>query len=452
MRSPQAGSVGVQLARELIGLASMRIPRALLSLLVATLFAAPAAAQPGASWTESGDVSIQMIGPGPTFYGRDAEDVLESDVVHEITVGDSGLIEDQQSGTLRIEGVGDQVTPRHLGDVFVLVGTLELSDVFVDADFMRIGVSVESQFTDLSEGTLSVLLSELSNEVTIRNGFFGCQASRIGGVTVLALGRAQISGCVIEAISISNPGTVSIDASTVDASSPSFRGNTVVTNSTILGNTGGALDGVIEIGQPGEPVSWDAAGTITVGANAVATDLTVTDSTLDSNEAYVRGGGLTDFEMRGAALWRTAGLFRFSSPSVTADINSASRIEVGTNLWLVGAQVTVRSGVGVDSRIEVAGDFGLGNVDEDTFGTGTLTIEDGGYVGVDGTFTIRPLATLNLNGGTLRVTAFDNQGTFNENGGTLIVPEPATPAVAAWLALALVARCARRRSSLANGA
>jgi hypothetical protein len=104
----------------------------------------------------------------------------------------------------------------------------------------------------------------------------------------------------------------------------------------------------------------------------------------------------------------------------------------------------VRSGVGVDSRIEVAGDFGLGNVDEDSFSNGTLTIEDGGYVSVDGTFTIRPLATLNLNGGTLRVTAFGNQGTFNENGGTLIVPEPATSAVAAWLALALAARCGRR--------
>ena len=76
--------------------------------------------------------------------------------------------------------------------------------------------------------------------------------------------------------------------------------------------------------------------------------------------------------------------------------------------------------------------------------TGTLTIEDGGDVDVDGTFTIRPLATLNLNGGTLRVGAFDNQGTFNENGGTLIVPEPAATGVAALLALALVARRRRR--------
>ena len=148
--------------------------------------------------------------------------------------------------------------------------------------------------------------------------------------------------------------------------------------------------------------------------------------------------------MQGAAFWRSIGLFQFLGSMVTADLSSASRIEAGTHLWIGGARVTVRSGVGTDSRIDVAGDLGLGNVDEDTFSNGTLAIEDGGYVDVDGTFTIRPLATLNLNGGTLRVGAFDNQGTFNENGGTLIVPEPAATGVAALLALALVAR--RRRS------
>ncbi len=66
--------------------------------------------------------------------------------------------------------------------------------------------------------------------------------------------------------------------------------------------------------------------------------------------------------------------------------------------------------------------------------------EIGGVVDVDGTLTIGPLATLNLNGGTLRVGNLDNQGMLNENGGTLIVPEPAMPAFAALLALALVAR------------
>jgi len=92
----------------------------------------------------------------------------------------------------------------------------------------------------------------------------------------------------------------------------------------------------------------------------------------------------------------------------------------------------------------VTGDLGLGNYDEDTFSNGTLTIEDGGYVDVDGTFTIRPLATLNLNGGTLRVGNLDNSqgGVLNENGGTLIVPEVAGVAspLTAALALALLRR------------
>jgi hypothetical protein len=417
----------------------------LMLFLALSLATAPASAQPDASWTESGDVTITYrLVEGGTIYGKEAHEIIETDIIDEITVGESGLIGNQQTGTLRIEGIGDAVTPRDLGDVFVLVGSLELNDAVADSNFIRVGVNVQSQFTDLSEGTLTVLLSDLSNDVTIRNGLLSCSASRIGGITIGELGRALIADCVIEAVSISNGAEVSIDGSTIDAGLPRFSGNTVVKNTTIFSTMGTINDGVIDIGRSGEPVNWNAAGTITVGGNAVDTDLTMTDSLLASTDAYVRGGGIVDFVMQGASIWRTTGLFRFSSSSVTADVNGASHIEVGTNLWIAGSLVTVRSGVGVDSRIEVAGDFGLGNVDEDSFSNGTLTIEDGGYVSVDGTFTIRPLATLNLNGGTLRVSAFDNQGTFNENGGTLIVPEPATSAVAAWLALALAARCGRR--------
>jgi hypothetical protein len=84
----------------------------------------------------------------------------------------------------------------------------------------------------------------------------------------------------------------------------------------------------------------------------------------------------------------------------------------------------VRSGVPSASRIDVAGDLDLG-----LSVASTLAIEAGGYVDVDGTLTIGPLSTLNL------------------NGGTLIVPEAAgvAPPLTAALALALLRRRRRQR-------
>lgn len=108
--------------------------------------------------------------------------------------------------------------------------------------------------------------------------------------------------------------------------------------------------------------------------------------------------------------------------------------------------MTVQSSVGTDSRIDVAGDLGHGNADEVTFFPGTLTIEDGGYVSVDGTLYTRPLATLNLNGGTLRVTNLVQEGTLNENGGTLVVPEAGSMASGIAAAIALGCRRATRRT------
>jgi hypothetical protein len=233
---------------------------------------------------------------------------------------------------------------------------------------------------------------------------------------------------------------VSITDSTINAGLPNFRGNTTIAGGTITSVMGTIVDGMIQIGDSGNPTDWDASGTITVGANTVPTDLLVYESAIESDIAYVRGGGITNLVMQGAALWRSNGLFQFQGATVTADLNSASRIEAGTDLWIGQSQVTVRSGVGAESRIDVAGDLGLGTFTVNSFSFGTLTIEDGGYVDVGGTLTIHPLATLNLNGGTLRVGALDNQGTLTENGGTLIVPEPTTTAFAALVSLAVLVR------------
>ena len=158
-----------------------------------------------ANWSESGTVDIRVIelGGPSTPVGKDASNVLDTDTVDSIDVGKSGLLASQQTGTLTISGAGEVGSPRDLGDVEVKVGLLELNDAIVGSNFLRVGIVISSQFTDPSQGTLSVLLSDVSNNVTIRNGFLTCQASRMANVTVDHASHAQIAGCVIEAFSAS---------------------------------------------------------------------------------------------------------------------------------------------------------------------------------------------------------------------------------------------------------
>ena len=134
-----------------------------------------------------------------------------------------------------------------------------------------------------------------------------------------------------------------------------------------------------------------------------------------------QGGNVvtTDFAMRDS-MWRSFGPFAIQNSLTQVEIESGSRIDARSDFRIGGATATIGSTSETPSRIDVAGNF-------DPEGTlpGSLTIEDGGVVDVDGTLTIGQLGTLNLNeGGTLRVgyLVFEQDGVLNENGATLVVP------------------------------
>jgi hypothetical protein len=77
---------------------------------------------------------------------------------------------------------------------------------------------------------------------------------------------------------------------------------------------------------------------------------------------------------------------------------------------------------------------------------GTMTVGSGAVVIVHGTLVIGPLAELNLEaGGTVYASATEIHGTVNENGGELIVPEPASALMGASAAVVL-AFLRRRRA------
>lgn len=417
------------------------------SLGLALAAAGPAMAQPG-SWSESGYVTIFVYPQGSGRTGREAAAVLETDVVDEINVGDAGTPATRQTGSLTIAGVGSAETSRALGDVEVDSGTLTINGSFVDGE-IRLGVTTFSQFHEPSPGDLVITLSEMDGEIFVGNGTLGASFCTLADVSVGDLGHAIIDNCTVGHISgngaASGGGSdIEITHAHVTSGLPNYRGDVFISNSVLESVMGTVTDGVIQIGSFGEPVSWDASATITVGGGD-PTDLLLTEASIDSATSIVRGGGATEALLQGASTWRASTLFQVLSASTNLAVRGGSRILAGDQLWIGSAsQVEVGSSVQADSSIEVGGDLHLGRASTTNFTSGgTLTIEDGGRVEVDGTLRIYAPAVLNLEpGGVLRVTALENAGTLNENGGTLIIPEPgdALPALAAIGALARIAR------------
>jgi hypothetical protein len=409
-----------------------------LAIAAVALAVAPASAQPDAVWSASGEVEMRYReGGSGAISGRTTAEIpetVETDVILGLEIGGLSGPSDDDPGTLSISHIGDDETPRDLGDVDVNVGMLTLNDSVVDGSISVGGPSSEMvvQLSDTTAAQLTVAAG----------GLFSAQTSAIAAV-VREGGIARISGC-IGSVGSTIGADIEIDSSILG--SANFQGKQVVTNSSYTGGTGSLRQGDFDL----EAVSVDVSGDLRVGGNttgAVPTDtvLLMTSSVFESGTAQISSGlssGVvidTDFEMRGASVWRSFGLFTILNQTTHVEINSGSRIDARADFRIASAFATIGSGTQTSSRIDVAGDFDL-----DGSLPSALTIEDGGYVDVDGTFTIGEFGTLNLNGGTLRVGAFVNDagGTFNENGGTLIVPEAsgAAPLVAAASALAWLRR------------
>lgn len=409
--------------------------------IVIALAATRAEAQPGASWSASGDVSMRYrTTSGGPVYGRNAssiDETIETDLITSINVGATTGSANGDPGSLSIEDVGDDEAPRELGDVNVRFGTLTLNDSFVSG---RI---------ELSRPTASLVmrLSAIYDPqaVVVGSGAtFTAEASGIGG-SVGAGGIARVSGCT-GSLGSRIGADIEIDASILN--SGNFQGKQVITNTTVTGFIGTLRQGEFEF----ENVSLDMEEGFTVGGNTTSapptdTDFILTNSVFESATGFVRAGvGIaTDFVMRGST-WRSFGVFQIVGNDTQADIGSGSRIDARSDVGIGNAHVTVAS-IAEESRIDVAGDFYLdgGAPSETTLDPPTLlTVGPGGVVDVEGTLTIGAFSTLTIDGGTVRVGALDNQGILNDPGGRLTVPEAsgAAPVIAAALALAWL----RRRS------
>lgn len=397
----------------------------------------PAHAQSGAVFNETGFVDILYRLPAdPTLLPVDADQILDHYILEQIVIGQGGPLAQHEVGELTVEGTGMAEAFRRMGDVQVRNGEFNLAGSLVEGSF-HLGTSGG----DPTAAYLSIVYTTIRGSVTASDGSrFGCLTSEVDALTVTDGGFAQIVGCLVHEITSTDLALVKIEETAIEATAPDFRGDVSVGASAITSTSGTVADGVIRIGSDSGGVEWTASSAITVGEGSLTTDFVVEHSTIESASAFIGGEGSTDVFLQDAATWRATDDFDFQGGQVTAFVQDASRIESNGDLRIGDAQVTVRSGADTDSYIDVGGDLEVGRTGASTVGDGTLTIQDGGVVDVDGTLTIHPLATLNLDGGMLRVGALDEQGVLNERGGLLIVPEPRTASIAAACAIALLRR------------
>jgi len=271
--------------------------------------------------------------------------------------------------------------------------------------------------------------------VRLHHGTVTCEQSRmdvvaIGGGTVFGGCTGGVSTTINQS-SPFDPPVVTVDGSAL-TSLGAGGGTLSVSNSSIDTLNGRVRGGDVMICQDG-PVLWDDDGTLTV-ATTTPNPLPVTFLLANGSTTETKATVLAadDVAIEGASTWCSFDLMRMASTHV--DVRSASIVDARSDLQL-GQSLTF-------------------------FTAGTLTIEDGGFVDVAGTLTIRPAGTLNLNAGTLRVGNLvqDSGATRNENGGTLIVPEAGATAstIAAALSLASTpsedrAARHRRRSAARRG-
>jgi hypothetical protein len=390
-------------------------------LLLVTLLAAQPAV---ANWFESGFVNIVA-----NLSPAEAEDIDPGDVIDSVVIGSEA-----ESGELTVVSEGDVTTRQSLGQWTVRNGQGNIQSTFGTGGPLTVATG---NYLNPTSPELEVLNSDIVGNCGVgREGTLRLIASVIDDLQVGEAGSAYLSmGSRAEIVSSeSGTGTgkyLQLDASSIvgralqycrlfdvtllardslfacayvdlsNGTDAQFRPEQTpyseiriqqalrITASDIDVQGGIASTGRLELtGSLLEPTSLAIAATRWVNEG----DLTVGRSDLGPAELVLSGG--TRFLQRGTATIATA-----------------------------GSDGLAVSGAGTELEIEedlIVGPFSL---------PGTLTVGSGAEVIVHGTFTLGPQAVLNLNaGGTIYAAAAEIEGTVNENGGTLVVPEPGAAA------------------------
>jgi len=179
--------------------------------------------------------------------------------------------------------------------------------------------------------------------------------------------------------------------------------------------------------------------------------LRVLSTFVETGSIFVSNDG-TELDIQ-ASDWENAGGLRIASGAVGTTqmtVSSGSRYRDGGTVRVSGVGDTQHLRVtGAGTDFEVEGDLRIG---EYTIGDngypyfGNATVANGATVIVHGELAVRPDGVLDIeSGSTVYAASVANEGTINENGGTLVLPE-AGAAISALTAMASTAALAKRRN------
>lgn len=407
---------------------------------------APAA---GATWIESGDVEIAISSPGTELV--EASEVEPGDVMAYVEVGGPST-----TGEVTVVGEGDINTPKQLGNWRIEQGTGNIQTVIGTlVGGATIGASAAETST---AGVLNILNSDLGDVSSFKvyQGNLNVTASRIGFVEVFEDGALYASlGSRLGNLTTQADSYTSIVESIVSSTQRcSLRSTVVVEDSSFRCRdieiaTSGASVADVDVRAVGVPfVTLEATDLFDVQSGDVAVESAV----VTTGELTV--GAFETYMAIAASLWTNAG----GTAVEPGGSGSPVRLVIGAGTdfhELADVRVAGHSGSqhltvnGGGTELEVDGDLRVGEYLDfrnrpQTF-TGNMTVSNGAVVIVDGTLVVRPQGVLTIeSGATVYAAATDIDGTVNENGGTLVLPEPegALGALAALGALVLARRAA----------
>lgn len=403
-----------------------------------------------AAWTESGDVDIAISTPGTVLV--EAEDVEESDVMAYVYVGGTST-----TGEVTVVGEGDVTTRKQLGDWDIRQGTGDIQTVIGEFSArVTIGSSASPTAT---AGVLNILNSDLDDmsSFAVYQGTLNVTGSRIGFVEVYEDGALYTSlGSRLGNLTTQEDSYTSIVESIVSSTQRcSLRSTVIVEDSSfhcrhIEIATSGASVADVDFRAVGAPsVTLEATDLFEVQSGDVAVESAV----VTTGELAV--GAYETYMAIAASLWTNAG----GTSVDPADPTSPVRLVIGAGTdfhELADFRVAGHPGWqhltvnGAGTELEVDGDLFVGEYldfrDRPQTFSGNMTVSNGAVVIVDGTLVVRPQGVLTIeSGATVYAAATDIAGTVNENGGTLVLPEPAGAAAGAAAALVLAMHARRLR-------
>lgn len=414
------------------------LPRGLVTTLL--LIAVVPAAH--ATWIESGDVDIAISTPGTELV--EAADVEPGDVMAYVYVG--GL---STTGEVTVVGEGDINTRKQLGDWDIRQGTGNIQTV-IGALSARVTIGASAAPTSTA-GVLNILNSDLDDlsSFAVYQGTLNVTASRIGSVEVFEDAALYTSlGSRLGNLTTQVESYTSIDESIVSSTQRCSLRSTVLVEDSVFRcrhieiATSGGFEADVDVRAVGAPfVTLEATDLFEVQSGDVdISGAVVTTGALELG-AFATNLGVA------ASLWTNEGGTDICCGPARLAIGAGTDFHELADVRVAGEagsqHLTVNGG---GTELEVDGDLRVGEYIDfrnrtQTF-TGNVTVSNGAVVIVGGTLAIRPQGVLTIeSGATVYAAATAIEGTVNESGGTLVVPEAgralslaAAIASCAWLA------------------